>query len=122
MHLNIRSLPKHFDDLISLLHSLNHNFSVIGLSETWLRSNSCMNQFNLSGYILLSQNRVDKIGGGVALYISSDIHYIPRPDLDRIGKGCFESMFVEIISPNHTKNIFVGVLYKAPAVNFENFF
>ena len=105
-----------------MLHLLNHNFSVIGLSETWLRSYSCMNQFNLPGYNLLTKNRVEKIGGGVTLYISSDIHYIPRPDLDRTGDGCFESMFVEIISPNHTKNIFVGVLYKAPAVNFENFF
>ena len=41
LHINIRSLPKHFDDLSEFLLTLNRSFSVIAVSETWLhRSNS----------------------------------------------------------------------------------
>lgn len=36
MHLNIRSIRKHHDDLIALLCILDHAFSFICLSETWL--------------------------------------------------------------------------------------
>ena len=36
MHLNIRSLNNKFDDFTEYLKSLNHEFSVIGLGETWL--------------------------------------------------------------------------------------
>ena len=41
LHINIRSLPKHFDDLSEFLLTLNRSFSIIAVSETWLhRSNS----------------------------------------------------------------------------------
>lgn len=35
-HLNIRSLPKNYDLLVQYLSILNHAFSVLALSETWL--------------------------------------------------------------------------------------
>ena len=35
-HINIRSLPKHFNDLSEYLLSLNVLFSVVAVSETWL--------------------------------------------------------------------------------------
>lgn len=39
LHLNIQSIMNKFDDFKAYLNSLEHDFSVIGLSETWL--NSC---------------------------------------------------------------------------------
>lgn len=44
LHLNIPSIMNKFDDFKAYLNSLEHEFSVIGLSETWL--NSC-NENNL---------------------------------------------------------------------------
>ena len=49
LHLNIRSIMNKFDDFKAYLNSLEHDFSVIGLSETWL--NSCnINNFPLPNY------------------------------------------------------------------------
>ena len=33
-HMNIKSLPKHFDELQQYLNMLEYDFSVIGISET----------------------------------------------------------------------------------------
>ena len=41
-HMNIRSIPKHFGDLKAYLANLNHSFSVIGISETWLQTTSLL--------------------------------------------------------------------------------
>ena len=56
LHINIRSLPKHFDDLSEFLLTLNRSFSAIAVSETWLhRSNSDL--FYLPGYHFISSQR-----------------------------------------------------------------
>ena len=45
LHINVRSLPKHFDEF---LLTLNRSFSVIAVSEIWLhRSNSDLFHFSL---------------------------------------------------------------------------
>ena len=36
LHLNIRSLNRHYDNLINCLARIKNRFSVIGISETWL--------------------------------------------------------------------------------------
>ena len=36
-HLNIRSISEHFIELTSYIHSLNIDFKIIGISETWLK-------------------------------------------------------------------------------------
>ena len=35
-HLNSRSIPEHSIELTSYIHSLNIDFKIIGISETWL--------------------------------------------------------------------------------------
>ena len=58
-HINIRSLPKHFDDLSEYLLSLNMLFSVVAVSETWLhKSNSDL--LNIPGYHFISNSREHK--------------------------------------------------------------
>ena len=39
-HMNIKSLPKHFDELQQYLNVLKYDLSVIGISETWLGENN----------------------------------------------------------------------------------
>lgn len=61
-HINIRSLPKHFDDLSEYLR-----LSAVTVSETWLRkSNSGL--FNIPDNHFISNSREHKLGGGVGLY------------------------------------------------------
>ena len=57
LHLNIRSISKHFDELQILLNNQNkHSFSVIGLTETWLSSNTLL-PFAINGYDFIVNNR-----------------------------------------------------------------
>ena len=118
LHLNIRSLQKHFDQLKTLLDLVNYRFSIIALTETWLQS-SPHSYFNLEGYKLITNNRQGKTGGGVALYIDCELNFKIREDLN-----CFsdtlESLFVEITVPK-AKDIIAGVMYKPPSANHIEF-
>ena len=118
-HINIRGLPKHFDDLSEYLLSLNMLFSVVAVSETWLhKSNSDL--FIIPGYHFISDSREHKLGGGVGLYIQSDMSLKPRIDLQSSDNSLCESVFVEIICP-YGKNIIVGCLYRPPDAPLNDF-
>ena len=54
------------DDLVAYLDSLEHKFSVIGLTETWLKYEN-INDFSLSNYNFVGKVRDHKQGGGVAI-------------------------------------------------------
>ena len=70
LHLNIRSIANKFDDFNAYLDSLAHEFSVIGLSETWLNCSN-LNDFPLPNYHNIGVVRTTKQGGGVGLYITN---------------------------------------------------
>ena len=68
VHLNIRSLPKHFDEF-RLTPDLVKN-DIICFSETWFNGSHYDNNFQLPGYILICKDRgVTSRGGGLAVYI-----------------------------------------------------
>ena len=77
LHLNIRSISKNFDSFRILIEGLSFNCSVIGLSETWFSDHS-PSLFSLPNYNLVVNNRPDKAGGGVGLYISRQFDYVVR--------------------------------------------
>ena len=52
IHFNIRSLRKHFNDIICYLTALDFHFDAIALSETFLNSNDDIELFALPGYHL----------------------------------------------------------------------
>ena len=68
----IRSISKHLHELNQYLHVLNHNFSVIGISETWCQDYN-VNRCDLPGYKAEHIYRHTKVGGGVALYSKDNI-------------------------------------------------
>ena len=116
-HWNARSLNKNFDSLELLLSSLGHfPFSVIGISETWLRLNS-PNLFNIDNYKLFRSDREKGKGGGVALYIHNKLRVKVRPDIHV--EGC-ENLFVEIIN-DKIKNKIIGVFYRPPNNPIDKF-
>jgi hypothetical protein len=121
LHHNIRSAQKNLESLQHLLHSINIDFSIIGLTETWL------NQFNFSlygidGYFSEHNFRQNRRGGGVALYIKNTIKYKCRTDLD-ILNDFIESKFIEIQTETTgiEKPIIVGVIYRPPNTDIEDF-
>nr|CAH7715728.1 unnamed protein product [Callosobruchus chinensis] len=78
-HFNVRSLCTGFDSLSEFIGS--SNYSVIGLSETWLDHSISSDIFNIPGYSLVTKDRETR-GGGVAFY-----SYI---------KKCFNFSIVEV--------------------------
>ena len=119
LHLNIRSQNKHFDDLQLFLNNPSNNApSLIGLTETWLDSDSNI-PFALQNYDYIFNNRQVRRGGGVALYISKDFNFNICNEFS-ISNDILESLFIEIFVPGR-KSIMVGVIYRPPNGNSQDF-
>ena len=106
VHINILSLPAKFEKLkylISEFQEQNIDIDFILLCETFLTDNIAQ-QFNISGYNLLSRNRNTK-RGGVAIFINNKHNYQSREDLEIFVSGEFESIFVKF-----KKKMVIGVL------------
>ena len=67
LSMNIRSLHKHKDELMSLLSALIIEPDVIILTETWLNKNDC-DFASLEGYQVFHTIREDSRSGGVSVY------------------------------------------------------
>ena len=79
-HQNIKSLPKHQNELEIYLDSLNCNFSFIGLTETWLdESKEALH--DISNYTCLHRYRQNRKGGGVTIAVRNGIAFKVRNDL-----------------------------------------
>ena len=61
-----------------------------------------------------------KKGGGVGLYISKQLEFKSRNELDKNIEDIIETKFIEIMNKNG-KNIIIGVVYSPPSGNFDSF-
>ena len=115
LHLNIRSLQKVFDKLIDFLATLDFEFKVICISETWCSEYvSCNSLHKVSNYNSIHQTRDNgKTGGGVAIFIHNTLIYNIKQDLS-INNDNIEALCKEINNKNG-KNIFINTEYKQPA-------
>ena len=119
LHFNIRSINKHSEELQLLLNYHNkQTFPVIALTETWLSSNSTQ-PFTLNGYELIVNNRLNRMGGGVALYVPQCFEFTVYEELN-VMNDSIESLFIEIPIPKN-KNIVIGVIYRPPNSNTNEF-
>ena len=117
--MNTRSLSLHFDELISTLASLEINFDVIGVSETWNSfENPIKTNVEIPGYRNFS-NQSHSQNGGVGLYVKSGLDSIPRPDLGKDSSD-FETVWVEVDKRNG-KNYLFCCAYRHPSSNLDSF-
>ena len=75
--LNIRSIVNrdNFTKFESFLENLEVKPLVIALNETWITSRSTGPYQSLKGYQFVQNHRTGTVGGGVAFYISDEIHF-----------------------------------------------
>ena len=101
-----------------LLHNLNLQFSVIGITETWLQNASHL--VDINDFSFFHKHRLNRVGGGVGLYLSENYNSRIRGDLCFENEEIAESLFIEI---NHSiaKNIIVGVIYRPPNQDVTSF-
>ena len=119
-HLNVRSIQRNFSSLITLLNSIKHKFSVIGISEMWL----CQDEHNviIDSYNFVHNYRTttNRSGGGVGPYLDEQLEFTLRPDLQFENTISIESLFVKIYQPK-TKNIILGIIYCPPDQHIDEF-
>ena len=93
-HVNIRSARKNLGNFENYLNMLNHDFIVIGLSETWLNDND-NDLYGWCGYKVTGHHRVNRAGGGMAVCVQDHVCFKARPDLSYFSEDC-ESVFIEV--------------------------
>ena len=121
-HANIRSAsPQKINQLVAYLNILDHEFTVIGLTETWFDTGKAAT-CTLNGYHSEHSHRVGKTGGGASLFLKPGISYKTRKDLCMV-EDYIETVFVEISNSCLVtdKNIVVGVVYRPPDSNRDSF-
>ena len=75
---------------------------------------------NLVGYHDPIGTPTEATKGGVLLYISDELNFKPRPDLNIYQAKGVESIFAEIVNKNKSNDI-IGVIYRHPTMCEEDF-
>ena len=115
MQLNIRSLLAHqteLRDLLQILSNKNSTVDVILLCETFLSSNTEKLAY-IPGYHLVTNNRNNHKGRGVAILIREGITYRKKQELCYMIDKELESVYVDITAKNG-RQIQIGSIYHAP--------
>ena len=85
MHFNMRSLPTNLTSLNDLILTVKETPEIIAISETKLQDENVYN-ISIPGYIFLNTNSPTR-AGSVGLYISKELTFIRRRDLEITGGG-----------------------------------
>ena len=121
IHLNIHSFQRNFDNFSDYLSQLKHQFQILAFTETWLTQSNSSLCF-IPSYEHVFTHRNDRIGGGVSIFISAELSFKRRSDLE-----CFndilESVFIEITDDtfNETGNMIIGAIYRPPNASVNSF-
>ena len=118
IQLNVRGLMGKIWEINRLLHE-NHSKKkpdIIICSETWLKLPA--KDVRLDGYEFIGNNRKNKKGGGVGIFISTALKHKVRKDL-HVESNCMENITTEIMC--NRKNIVVWSIYRPPNTNHSEF-
>ena len=121
-HINIRSLPAHYNEFLLSLRNIKSCFKIFGMCETWLHDvNSDM--YSIPNYRGVHKTRNGRRGGGVSLFIHESIEFTNRDDLSLLFNDVIESVFVEIDKSVFcsTTNIIIGEVYRPPNTSVDEF-
>ena len=116
-HINIRSVPANLSSLLSDMENLDHRFSVIGLTETWLNPSN-IDAYGIEGYNHIGITRSNQNGGGVSLFMSNEISYSELTEFTKV-QEYIECLFLKI---NFKDIIYIiGIVYRPPNSDIEQF-
>ena len=121
IHFNVRSASKNLSHVENYLQCLDHDFSVVCLTETWYSDHN-VGLYDLKDFRQENRYRSKRGGGGVSILIRNGINYKLRPDLTIFNEE-IETLFVEIEgnSINSSKKHIVGVVYRPPNRDIDTF-
>ena len=111
IHINIRSLQKHFDTLVEMLQLLPALPQLICIIKTKINKEPLVN-IELEIYHFLNANSVTQ-AGGVGIYISKDISFNLIGENTHVGGGC-EDLWISTSIPGIKRKIVIALLYRHP--------
>ena len=81
LHLNVHSIQKHIEELRILLTALSYKLDIIAIFESKLKGEPNVD-ISIKGYQQPYCTYTDAYKGGTILYITTDLNFNPRKDLD----------------------------------------
>ena len=118
IHFNSRSLYTKLQQIKDYLCKFKKIY-VIAVSETWLDEEK-VNDMKIEGYELFTTNRVGKTGGGVALYIDTELRCSVLKSMSKTIENIMECVTVEI-KVDKTSNIIISCVYRTPGTSVDIF-
>ena len=118
MHLNIRSLNKHANELVNLLSSFKFSFDCICLTEVHnanLEHYSCL----LNGYTFHPVPSQRGNVGGVCVYVKNDLKFNILADFSLTCDSPCENLWFTL--PKNNNETIVGLIYRHPDGNINEF-
>ena len=107
IHINTRSLIPKLDEIRIIAHKTRA--ACICLTETWLDDSVPDAEVHIDKYLIQRRDR-NRHGGGVLIYIRSDLSFNKRSDLDHVD---IEATWLELLLPK-SRPILCGVIYRPP--------
>lgn len=121
LHLNIRSIVSHLDELESIIDLLETP-TFIGVAETWLKNHN-HELYSLNNYFHHAKCRSTRNGGGVSIFVHHSIptHVTEYPSTLLLNSA--ESIFVETDGKPRGSNrkYLIGEIYRPPNLPTEPF-
>ena len=118
MFLNARSIMNKFDEFLCEVSS--NNPDVVGVTESWAHADILDSELNIMGYTLFRHDRSDTFhgrGGGVLLYVRSNLSCVQRIDLEGNFSDC---IWCEISGKSNSSSVIFGLVYRSPNTSEEN--
>ena len=114
LHLNVRSLKRHIEDLEALVHSLESPPDFLCLTETWLSKNDDPKSLLVTGYQNVASKVRDSKGGGIMIQLTANCSI--QKELDCVIE---ESLFATIEKQGYEFQLVV--IYNKPRANKLDF-
>ena len=111
LHLNIQSIVPKLDN-ITAEYSVHE---ILSFTESWLKPHISDDVLKIPGYSPpFRRDRIDRMGGGVIVYVKENVNCILRPDLQ---VGNIECLWLEVRVKN--KKYLYGTFYIPPNSNLQ---
>ena len=109
---NVMSPVPKIDEVVEVIQCTHYDF--ICFVETWLQPHIHDNVVTLGGYNTVRRDRINKLHGGVCIYIKDSIRYTA---INELADTSFEALWVHLHLrrlPRGFSNLVVGVVYHPP--------
>ena len=92
------------------MENLEHTFSVIGLTETWLKPSN-IDAYGIDGYNHVGITRSNQQGAGVSLFLCNEMLFSELTEFTKVVEY-IECLFLKINSKDISYDI--GIVYRPP--------